>query len=193
MHACSRVAAVGSILDSSRTCWNHTNAYNRMENFCVELLQAADFGPRTSLKVVDQIRHKLKGGKLKNGEQIRSELKQSILELLRTQGGNTDLQLGDTQPGVILVVGVNGGGKTTTIGKLAHKFNSEGVKVSFENVVLQELPYGSAVLLGSQCARVLLSVLLSVRGLIIFCQSAVPCNVLCPLHAPKVPVLLAES
>lgn len=96
------------------------------------LLQAADFGPRTSLKVVDQIRHKLKDGKLKDGEQIRSELKQSILQLLRTRGGNTDLQLGDAQPSVILVVGVNGGGKTTTIGKLAHKFNSEGVKVRFE-------------------------------------------------------------
>lgn len=66
---------------------------------------------------------------MKTGEQIRSELKDSILQLLRNRGGNTDLQLGDEQPAVILVVGVNGGGKTTTIGKLAHKFNSEGVKV----------------------------------------------------------------
>ena len=122
-----------------------------MEIACGELLQAADFGPRTSLKVVDQIRRKLKDGKLKNGEQIRSELKQSILELLRTRGGNTDLQLGDTQPSVILVVGVNGGGKTTTIGKLAHKFNSEGVKVRFENIDLQEMPYGSATALVRCC------------------------------------------
>ena len=97
-------------------------------------MQAADFGPKTSLKVVDKIRSKLKDGKLKSGEQIRSQLKQSILELLQTRGGNTDLQLGDTQPSVILVVGVNGGGKTTTIGKLAHKFNSEGAKVRVARV-----------------------------------------------------------
>ena len=107
-------------------------------------LQAADFGPRTSLKVVDQIRRKLKDGKLKNGEQIRSELKLSILELLQKRGGNTDLQLGDTQPGVILVVGVNGGGKTTTIGKLAHKFNSEGVKVKFTVQLFQHASVGDA-------------------------------------------------
>lgn len=108
---------------------------------CILPLQAADFGPRTSLKVVDKIRSKLEDGKLQNGAQIRSQLKQSILELLQTRGGNTDLQLGETQPSVILVVGVNGGGKTTTIGKLAHKFNSEGAKVrvarlAYENSVL---------------------------------------------------------
>ena len=80
---------------------------------------------------MDQIRSKLKNGKLKTGEQIRAALKQSILDLLRTRGGDSDLRLGTQQPGVILVVGVNGGGKTTTIGKLAHKFKSEGVKVQF--------------------------------------------------------------
>jgi len=94
-----------------------------------DVLQTADFGPKTALKVVDIIRSKVKQGKLTTGEQIRGELKQSILDLLHTRGGNTDLQLGAEQPGVILVVGVNGGGKTTTIGKLAHKFDSEGVKV----------------------------------------------------------------
>ncbi len=79
--------------------------------------------------MVGVIRSKVKQGKLKTGGQIRAELKQSILELLQSRGGNTDLQLGNEQPGVILVVGVNGGGKTTTIGKLAHKFNTEGIKV----------------------------------------------------------------
>lgn len=92
-------------------------------------MQTADFGPKTALKVVDAIRVKLKQGKLKTGDQIRAELKQSILELLQKRGGDTELQLGNQQPGVILIVGVNGGGKTTSIGKLAHKFNSEGVKV----------------------------------------------------------------
>ena len=91
-------------------------------------LQTADFGPKTALKVVDVIRTKVKQGKIKTGDQIRTELKQSILEVLHNRGGSSELQLGDQQPGVILIVGVNGGGKTTTIGKLAHKFNSEGIK-----------------------------------------------------------------
>ena len=94
------------------------------------MLQSADFGPKTALKVVDQIRNKVKQGKIKSGDQIRDALKQSILQLLKVRGGSTDLNLGVEPPGVILIVGVNGGGKTTTIGKLAHKFNSENVKVS---------------------------------------------------------------
>ena len=54
---------------------------------------------------------------------------QSILELLEKRGGNSALVFGDSKPGVLLVVGVNGGGKTTTIGKLAHKFTGEGATV----------------------------------------------------------------
>ena len=43
---------------------------------------------------------------------------------------SNDLELGEAKPAVLLIVGVNGGGKTTTIGKLAHKFSNEGAKVS---------------------------------------------------------------
>lgn len=140
------VMAAGST--QSRTHSQHAGITHQVQmNEGVSLqVQAADFGPRTSLKVVDQIRSKLKDGKLKNGEQIRSELKLSILELLQKRGGNTDLQLGDTQPGVILVVGVNGGGKTTTIGKLAHKFNSEGVKVKLIVQLFQQFCSGCCCL-----------------------------------------------
>lgn len=116
------------VVEELFTYWSLEDADDTLEEL-EEALITADFGPKTALKVVDVIRSKLKSGKMKTGEQIRSELKDSILQLLRKRGGNTDLQLGDEQPAVILVVGVNGGGKTTTIGKLAHKFNSEGVKV----------------------------------------------------------------
>lgn len=116
------------VVEELFTYWSLEDADDTLEEL-EEALITADFGPKTALKVVDVIRSKLKSGKMKTGEQIRSELKDSILQLLRNRGGNTDLQLGDEQPAVILVVGVNGGGKTTTIGKLAHKFNSEGVKV----------------------------------------------------------------
>lgn len=48
----------------------------------------------------------------------------------QSRGGASELELGEGKPGVVLVVGVNGGGKTTTIGKIANKFGSEGAKVS---------------------------------------------------------------
>ena len=55
-------------------------------------------------------------------------LKQAIELLLQARVGSSELSF-SSQPGVILVVGVNGGGKTTTIGKLAHKFTREGARV----------------------------------------------------------------
>lgn len=89
----------------------------------------SDFGPKTALKVVDEIRDQVRLGNLKTGEEIRNALKTSIVHLLRQRGGTTELQLGDAKPAVLLVVGVNGGGKTTTIGKLANKFAQEGASV----------------------------------------------------------------
>ncbi len=69
------------------------------------------------------------------GEQIglslcRTRLKQSIVDVLKASGKSSDLEFPDAKPAVLLIVGVNGGGKTTTIGKLAYKYGSEGVKVS---------------------------------------------------------------
>ncbi len=92
-------------------------------------LQTADFGPRTALKIVDQLRKEIKGGRLKSGDEIRTELKASIVALLRQRGGACELDLGDGTPGVVLIVGVNGGGKTTSIGKLAHRFVGAGATV----------------------------------------------------------------
>ena len=59
----------------------------------------------------------------------RTRLKESIVGVLQVSGRSSELQLGDAKPAVLLIVGVNGGGKTTTIGKLAHKFGNEGAKV----------------------------------------------------------------
>lgn len=86
----------------------------------------SDFGPRTAFKIVDGIRDKVLAGQLKTGDQIRAELKQSIAALLAERGGSAELALPDSKPAVLLIVGVNGGGKTTTIGKLAHRFGAEG-------------------------------------------------------------------
>ena len=78
---------------------------------------------------MDSIRDKVKAGKIERGDQIRTALKASITELLQKRGGSPELRLGQASPAVVLVVGVNGGGKTTSIGKLAHKFTSEGASV----------------------------------------------------------------
>ena len=69
---------------------------------------------------------------MKTSDDLRSALRTSIVNTLQTRGGDSALNLPEASagsPAVILIVGVNGGGKTTTIGKLSHKFASEGAKV----------------------------------------------------------------
>lgn len=92
-------------------------------------MQASDFGPKTSLKIVDSIREEVKAGKVKTKEDIRRKLKETIISVLQPKGSSPELQLGGTAVSVILVIGVNGGGKTTTIGKLAHKLGQQDAKV----------------------------------------------------------------
>ena len=70
----------------------------------------------------------------------RTRLKESIVAVLQVSGKSSDLQL-DAKPAVLLIVGVNGGGKTTTIGKLAHKFGNEGAKVCHAALPLYALLY----------------------------------------------------
>ncbi|KAG1662202.1 hypothetical protein FOA52_015828 [Chlamydomonas sp. UWO 241] len=96
-----------------------------------EALITADFGPKTSLRIVDKVRDAVKAGKVKTSDELRTQLKASIVQLLETRGKNSELALHGTNggPAVIFIVGVNGAGKTTTIGKLASKFGEEGAKV----------------------------------------------------------------
>lgn len=92
-------------------------------------LQMSDFGPKTSFKIVDAIREQVRAGSLRTGAEIRAALRASIAGLLRDRGGDTALALGDARPAVLMLVGVNGGGKTTTVGKLAHMFAGGGASV----------------------------------------------------------------
>lgn len=111
-----------------------TNTKNNLHTiiditFSPSHMQMSDFGPKTSFKIVDQIRQQVQDGQLKTGDEIRAALKSSIVKLLVERGPTTELQLAEAKPAVVLVVGVNGGGKTTTIGKLAHKFATQGASV----------------------------------------------------------------
>lgn len=108
--------------------WNLEDADKELEEL-EDALIMSDFGPKTSFKIVDEIREKVRDGELKTGPELRSALKASIAHVLRSRGGEGRLDFGDAHPAVLLIVGVNGGGKTTSIGKLASKFSSEGAKV----------------------------------------------------------------
>jgi fused signal recognition particle receptor len=91
-----------------------------------ESLILADLGVDTTVKAIDRLRKAVREQKLKTTEDARTALKAILAEML--QVGDSALKL-DTNPSVILVIGVNGVGKTTTIGKLAAQLTRAGKKV----------------------------------------------------------------
>ena len=91
-----------------------------------ELLVMADVGAATAENVVKGLRKMTWERRFRHGDEARAGLVELLTKLLNV--GDTGLQL-DTKPSVILMVGVNGVGKTTTIGKLAHQLKEQGKKV----------------------------------------------------------------
>ncbi len=91
-----------------------------------ELLYGADLGPVASVLIAELARRH-KRGELKGEGDVRAAMRSTLLERLDQTGGEPDI--GAHHPTVILVVGVNGSGKTTSIAKLAHRFQSQGKSV----------------------------------------------------------------
>ena len=91
-----------------------------------ESLILADLGVDTAVKVVERLRKAVREQHLKTAEDVKTTLRQILVEMLDV--GSTELNL-QTKPSVILVVGVNGVGKTTTIGKLADRLTKQGKNV----------------------------------------------------------------
>ena len=91
-----------------------------------ESLILADLGMDTVLKAVDRLRKAVREQHLKTPEEAREALKEILVDMLNV--GDTARAL-DTSPSVILVIGVNGGGKTTTIGKIATQLTKQGKNV----------------------------------------------------------------
>src|SRR5271167_4127512 len=83
-------------------------------------LLAADIGPRTTHQILEAVRQRLERHALTNASDLKAELKNQLLHVLRTlpSSNGTSAAAQETRPHVIFVVGVNGTGKTTTIGKL---------------------------------------------------------------------------
>ncbi len=90
-----------------------------------ELLICADVGVNASEAIIEQLREQIKDGRLKEKEQVMSAL-QGILEGMI--GAGEELKL-ETKPSVVLVIGVNGVGKTTSIGKISNRLRLQGKKV----------------------------------------------------------------
>ena len=90
-----------------------------------EILIQADVGVETTMKIVDTIRERAKKESPEGPEEVIALFKTVILEIVLEH--ERELEIGEQRPYVILVVGVNGTGKTTTIGKLSNQFEKQGL------------------------------------------------------------------
>lgn len=97
-----------------------------------EVLVSSDVGVSTTLSIIERIEKRVARDKYLNTSELNSILKEEIIALLGTNNPDPESDFFNTlphKPYVIMVVGVNGSGKTTTIAKLAHQFKSAGKKV----------------------------------------------------------------
>lgn len=91
-----------------------------------EVLIMSDIGMDTSIKIIGSLRERIKKENIKDEEDVKQVLREEMQKILDV----TDISLHlDTQPSVILVIGVNGVGKTTSIGKMANRLAKDGKKV----------------------------------------------------------------
>lgn len=91
-----------------------------------EVLITADVGVNTTMDIIEKLEDVIRTKKITDPQDVREELKLIIEDILSKDDTKLDVS---HSPTIILMVGVNGVGKTTTIGKLAHRYKSEGKKV----------------------------------------------------------------
>ena len=91
-----------------------------------EILIMSDIGMDTSVKIIGNLRSRIKKEKIKDEEEVKKALREEMKKILDVTDINLHL---NTKPSVILVVGVNGVGKTTSIGKIANRLAKDGKKV----------------------------------------------------------------
>ena len=91
-----------------------------------EVLIMSDVGVKTSTEIVSKLRDRIKREKIQDEDGVKQALREEIIEIFNSV--ENDLKL-ETKPSVILVVGVNGVGKTTSIGKIANRLKQDGKKV----------------------------------------------------------------
>ena len=90
-----------------------------------ELLIMSDVGVNATEEIIERLREQIKDGRLKEKDQVMAALKEILTDMIG-EGGSLDLS---TTPAIILVIGVNGAGKTTSIGKISNRLVKRGKKV----------------------------------------------------------------
>ncbi len=91
-----------------------------------EILITSDVGIDTTLKIIEDLKKKVKERKLTDPREVKGLLQEELSEILKDEGSELKL---DTSPSIIMVIGVNGVGKTTSIGKIANLLKQSGKKV----------------------------------------------------------------
>ncbi|HVE33382.1 MAG TPA: signal recognition particle-docking protein FtsY [Gemmatimonadaceae bacterium] len=94
-----------------------------------QLLLEADFGVPVTLRLVEDVERRAARGQVRTQDEFRDALSEGVEAALSAGNSDARLTLADSPPTVILVVGVNGAGKTTFIGKLSDRFRREGKRV----------------------------------------------------------------
>ncbi len=118
--------------DMSNKIEDILNSYKKVDDELFddleEVLITADVGVSTTMELTDRLKSRVKLEKVNDPMEVKELLKDEIKKLMKESVDDNVLSIEPT-PAVILVVGVNGVGKTTTIGKLSHSFKKEGKKV----------------------------------------------------------------
>jgi fused signal recognition particle receptor len=93
------------------------------------LLFAADLGVKTSSQMIEGVQQGLKRGELKDPSKVKEFIQREIFRILKSGEKPISINFSQTRPFVFMVVGVNGVGKTTTIGKIASQYSAQGKHV----------------------------------------------------------------
>ncbi|PYZ97990.1 signal recognition particle-docking protein FtsY [Alteribacter lacisalsi] len=94
-----------------------------------DILISADVGVNTVMQLIDELKDEARRRNISQAEDIQPVISEKLAEMLQKEEDESELNMQKNAMTVILFVGVNGVGKTTTIGKMAHKFREEGKKV----------------------------------------------------------------
>lgn len=122
---------LGKTRDSINDKFNNVfSSFRKVDEEMLEELEEAlitsDIGMETSVGMIDKLRTKIKREKIEDEQDVRKALKEIMKETLEVAESTLKL---NTKPSIILVVGVNGVGKTTSIGKIANRLAKDGKKV----------------------------------------------------------------
>ena len=113
-------------LEKTKQVFSFTKVDENLLDELEEKLVIADVGMETTEKIINNLRNRIKKENLKEADEVKNTLREEIEEIFKENKPELNLE---NKPAVILMVGVNGAGKTTSIGKIANSLRKEGKKV----------------------------------------------------------------